>query len=72
MNGDQRVRNSPDESVWLPLRSMASTSHVYLVPGWRNPAEGQTRHRSRYDMLSPSFPDTAGTSVRDMGTESLI
>jgi hypothetical protein len=24
----QRVRKAPDESVWLPLRSIASTSHV--------------------------------------------
>ena len=36
--GPHRVRNEPDESVWLPLRSMASTSHLYAVRGCRNPS----------------------------------
>jgi hypothetical protein len=54
---DYRVRKEPDESVWLPLRSIASTSHLYAVRRWRNPLGTAMRvtDRGRY-MLSPSFP----------------
>ena len=54
---DYRVRNEPDESVWLPLRSIASTSQLYAVRRWRNPFGTSMRVTDRgWYMLSPNLP----------------
>jgi hypothetical protein len=56
-DGHHRVLNEPDESVWLPLRSIARTSHLYALRGSRNPfgTAMLVTDRGTY-MLSPSFP----------------
>jgi hypothetical protein len=56
-DGHHRVLNEPDESVWLPLRSIARTSHLYAVRGSRNPfgTAMLVTDRGTY-MLSPSIP----------------
>jgi hypothetical protein len=63
-DGRQRVRNEPDERVWLPLRSIASTSQLYAVRLWRNPFGMARRAAGLVSWISPRSAMLPSASAR--------